>query len=172
MDLETQLTGDRLVFAGRGGCGKSRLMDTLVAAGWAGVDGDDKHTDEGRDLILFGGKPLGADYVGAWMERIADDVRGFPAERNVAVACAAILRPDRAALRRLIPGVRIVLLVVATSVAFRRMQERPGHWYRPARPADTVVDLPGDDEPDVLVVDGRLPPELILHIAGTWMQQL
>ena len=95
----------------------------------------------------------------AWMDRRIKD------GQNAVVACSALKRSYRDALRRGRPDVRMVLLEADPAALRARLQARHGHFFpatllesqlaalEPAGPGEPVVTVPATADPAAVTAD-------------------
>jgi len=153
-----------LVVMGVSGAGKTTVGEAIAARlGWAFVDGDDLQP-EANLAKMAGGQPLtDADRapwlaaIGAWI-----DAQARASEPGV-VACSALKRAYRDALRRGRPQVRIVYLHGSQAEIAERLAHRAGHFWPAKLLASQFADLEeptADEEP--IVVDIAETPEALV----------
>ena len=146
------MTVGRVVVMGAAGSGKSTLAGQLASRwGVALVEADELHSATSIEK-MGAGVPLGDDDRWPWLAAVR---RAMREQRDVVVACSALRRSYRDALRRA-GNVRFVHLDVAPEELRRRLEERPAH-YMSARMLDSqlaVLEPLEPDESDAVVVDG------------------
>jgi gluconokinase len=157
------MTGTILILMGVSGAGKT-TVGTLVARrlGWPFLDGDDLQPTANIDKMRSGLPLTDADRapwlaaVGAWI-----DARAAAGEPGV-VACSALKRVYRDALRDGRPQVRFVYLRGSEHEIAGRLARRQGHFWPSALLASQFADLepPGPDE-DAIVIDIEDSPERV-----------
>jgi gluconokinase len=159
-----------VVLAGVSGSGKStvgRLLAERLNGRFA--DGDAFHS-AANVAKMHAGVPLTDADREPWLRAIEAWIdQRISAGQSAVVACSALRRGFRDALRAGRPQVRLVLLDVSREVVVARLTARHGHFF-PGNLLDSQLrDLepPGPDEP-VLVVDADQPPVQIVAdiIAG------
>lgn len=153
-----------MVVAGVSGSGKSTVGRLLAERlGWKWADGDSFHSAANIDKMI-GRRPLtDADRlpwlaeIGAW---IGQETR---AGRSVVVACSAIKRSYRDALRHGRPQVRVVYLHVDPDILRSRMNARRNHMFVVEMLASQLTDLqpPKPDEGVPVVKSQGSPAETV-----------
>ncbi|HEX4062978.1 MAG TPA: gluconokinase [Streptosporangiaceae bacterium] len=158
-----------VVLAGVSGSGKS-TVGPLLAERLNGifVDGDAFHP-AANVAKMHAGVPLTDADREPWLRAIEAwlDQR-ISAGQTAVVACSALRRGFRDALRAGRPQVRLVLLNISHEAAVARLTARHGHFF-PSSLLDTQfrdLEPPAPTEP-VLVVDAGQPPaQIVADIAG------
>jgi carbohydrate kinase (thermoresistant glucokinase family) len=151
------VSADRLVVMGVAGCGKSTVGAELAARrGATFLEADGFHSPANVEKMASG-TPLSDGDRWPWLAALRQAMRG---EENVVVACSALRRSYRDALRAA-GDVRFLHLEVDRDEAVRRVGERTGH-YMGATMVDSqfeALEPPDGDETDVATVratgDGR-----------------
>jgi gluconokinase len=159
----------RIVVMGVTGAGKSTLGRRLAdALGLPFLDADDYHS-KAAIASMHAGRPLDDEQRGPWIARINAALREQPG--GFVLACSALKRSYRVALREGIPGLTFVYLDVDADRVVERLRARSGHYagvdLLPSQLAtlelgDDVVRVPADGTPGevasaVLRVLGRAP---------------
>jgi gluconokinase len=153
----TRLT--TIVVMGVAGAGKSSVMAALVARlGWPFLEGDALHPAENVSKMA-GGVPLTDVDREPWLRAIAAWIGEREAERsNAVVACSALRRRYRDALRAGHPTVWFVHLAPPAPVLADRIEHRVGHFMPPSMLGSqlaTLEPLQRDEPGSALVaVDG------------------
>ncbi len=144
-----------LVVMGVSGAGKTTVGELIAKRlGWLFVDGDDLHPQANIDKMRSGVPLTDVDRapwlaaIGAWI-----DARAEASEPGV-VACSALKRAYRDALRAGRPQVRVVYLRGSQTEIAARLAHRSGHFWPAKLLASQFADLeePSVDE-DAIVVD-------------------
>ena len=121
---------DRMIIMGVSGCGKSMIGSAFAEAiGATFIDGDDLHPAE-NIVKMASGEPLtDADRAG-WLAIVAETLRVN--EENVVIACSALKRKYRDAIRYgTKTNVIFLHLVGARDVIATRMSARNDHFMPP-----------------------------------------
>lgn len=123
----------QVLVMGPPGAGKSTLGKTLAAKlGYAFVEGDDLHSKGNRKKMIDGIVLNDVDRV-PWLATIGDVLnRWRAAETGVVLACSALKRTYRDALRAGRPELRLVYLRTDTATLSVRVKTRPGHFMPPS----------------------------------------
>jgi gluconokinase len=149
-----------IVIAGVAGCGKTTVGETLaLRLGWDFADADDYHSDEHKARMKDGTRLTDEDRI-PWLGRLACLIsEAVAVGRPVVLACSALSRAHRDALR-VDPSVAIFLIHVPEEEIIRRLQRRTGHFFNSALVGSQfeALELPAADEPTT-VIDGNRPPE-------------
>ncbi len=140
----------RVVVMGVAGSGKSTLGAALAAArGARFLEADDFHSAT-NVAKMASGAPLDDADRWPWLAALR---RAMRVERQVVVACSALRRSYRDALRRA-GDVRFIHLVADRAEIEERLAARTDHFMSPAMVESQFATLepPGDDETDVASV--------------------
>jgi gluconokinase len=154
----------QIVVMGPSGSGKSTVGERLASQlGLPFIDADDLHPITNVDKMAAG-QPLTDDDRWPWLRRVGEAM-AEAAPTGVVVACSALKRSYRDAIRREAPGARFVELHGTRALLASRLGAREGH-FMPASLLDsqlaTLEPLAGDEEgvrldvsatPDELVAD-------------------
>src|SRR5688572_19522369 len=107
---------------GVAGTGKTTIGKALAAhTGWNFVDGDSLHPQANIDKMHHGIPLTDADRW-PWLERVADWLRNQPGPSIV--ACSALRRAYRDALRQGRPDLRLIYLEASAEVLSERLRHR------------------------------------------------
>jgi gluconokinase len=150
------VTTPRIVLMGVAGAGKTTI-GRLVAAklGAPFVDADDLHSPAAI-AAMRAGLPLDDAERAPWLERVRAAVHGI-GDGPVVLACSALKRSYRDALRDGVPGLTFVDLDVDAATLAHRLETRAGHFagagLLPSQLAilelgDDVVRVPATGTPD------------------------
>jgi carbohydrate kinase (thermoresistant glucokinase family) len=119
----------RIAVMGVAGAGKTTIGRALAAAlGVAFVDADDLHPPANVSK-MSAGVPLEDDDRWPWLEVVGRVVAAKP--EGVVVACSALKRRYRDALRAHAPGLLFAHLAPAEAVLEARLHSRPDHFMPP-----------------------------------------
>ena len=150
-----------LVVMGVSGAGKTTVGERIAQRlGWAFVDGDDLHPEANIEKMR-GGQPLTDADRAPWLAAIGAWIDARAPEPGV-VACSALKRAYRDALRAGRPQVRIVYLRGSQAEIAARLARRAGHFWPAKLLASQFADLeePGPDE-NAIVADIAETPEAV-----------
>jgi len=169
--------------------GKSTLMRALrdrAPVVTEFFEGDDYHTEESI-AKMSRGEPLEEADRGVWRDRIGGLIANRPAGKVRVITCSALTRNLRDHLRAS-GGLRIVYLIMSRARAEKRAAHRlatePGHYFQPAKYPALLdgqyrdMEIPGEDEPDCLVLDlerypdgDRVDSDALLREMMAWLNQ-
>jgi len=152
--------GPAVVVMGVSGSGKTTVGRALArASGATFVDADDLHPPENLTRMASG-RPLDDEARAPWLDAVAAAIARPRSGRGLVVACSALRRRYRDRLRQAGP-LRFVLLDVPEEELRRRLAARSGHYMPVKLLADqlAVLERPGPEEPDAVVVDATVPPD-------------
>lgn len=154
----------RIVVMGVSGVGKTTVGERLAQRlGVPFVDADSLHSATAI-AKMSNGIPLTDRDRWPWLERVgavlADSTTG------VVVACSALKRSYRDAIRRRAPGTLFICLSASRAVLARRHAERSGHFMPPAL-LDSQIDTLEPLEADELgaILDADVPVQAIVDRA-------
>ncbi|GAA4805130.1 gluconokinase [Tomitella cavernea] len=141
-----------VVVMGVSGCGKTtigtRLAERLHIPF---IDGDDLHTTANAAKMAVG-RPLGDDDRWPWLDRVGEEL-AYAGAAGLVIACSALKRRYRDAIRAHAPTVVFVHPAAPKEVVAERIAARKGHFMPAALLASQYADLevPGWDERCVTV---------------------
>jgi gluconokinase len=146
----------RLVVMGPSGSGKSVVGEALaerLAARFPGIaflDSDDLHPAANVEKMR-GGVPLDDDDRWPWLQLVGEALAA--GDRGLVVACSALRRSYRDAIRAACPDAAFVELVVSPRDLGERVRDRAGHFMPAALLASQLEALQplADDESGVRV---------------------
>jgi gluconokinase len=144
--------------AGSGKTTIGRLLAQRLGAPFA--DADDFHSEQAR-LAMAAGRPLtDADRV-PWLQRLADWLSHHP---DGVLACSALKRAYRDALRKGAPDLFLIHLAGSSDVAAGRVGKRQGH-YMPVSLVTSQYETLEPLEPDEggVVIDFTDDPAAIVE---------
>ena len=157
-----------LVVMGVSGSGKStigRLLAERLDVPF--VDADDLHPITNVDKMAAG-HPLDDDDRWPWLAKVGEAIAGA-SDTGVVVACSALKRSYRDAIRVEAPGATFVYLHGERELLASRLGQRENH-FMPATLLDSqlgALQPPTDDEAAVIVdVDGT-PEQIVAAILRT-----
>ena len=144
---------------GVSGCGKTAVGRQVAERWGAGFeDADDWHT-EAAVAKMAAGEALTDEDRAPWLERLRDQVIGAVPEGSRGVlACSALRRRYREALRQGQSGVKFIYLSGSQALIAGRMAARRGH-YMPSSLLDSqfaALEPPGPEEALTVAVDRPL----------------
>ena len=163
-----------IVVMGVSGSGKTTIGRRLAERlGVTFVDADDLHPESNRQKMA-GGTPLDDDDRWPWLEAVAQAIRAeLDADRGIVVACSALRRRYRDALRAG-TGSEVVFAHLAgpSDLLHARMAARPGHFMPPALLASQLETLePLDPDEAGTVVSIAEDPEVIVAAIRDWSRR-
>ncbi|MGL4512773.1 MAG: gluconokinase, GntK/IdnK-type [Lacipirellulaceae bacterium] len=159
-------TGDVVVVMGVSGCGKTTVGRALAAdLGVSFYDADAFHTPE-NVAKMRSGEPLDDDDRRPWLARLANEAANWSASGGAVLACSALKRRYRQALRACVP-VRFVYLDGTFDEIAARVAEREVEFFPPAllHSQFEALEPPGPDE--ALRVSIAAPPAAIATHAAS-----
>lgn len=151
-----------VVVMGVSGSGKSTVGASLaVALGTPFVDGDALHP-AANVAKMAAGIPLDDEDRWPWLAAVGRHLAGAGPE-GLVVACSALKRVYRDAIRAEAPGAVFVELDGAHDLLAKRMRERPGHFMPPSLLDSQLATLEPlqDDEAGMHVSVDLAPVELV-----------
>ena len=164
----------RLVVMGPSGCGKS-TMGLAVADGLNArfIDGDDLHPDA-NVARMAAGIPLDDGHRRPWLAAVG---AALVASERTVIACSALKRVYRDAIRRRAPQTFFAELSVPRRELERRMRQRGAH-FMPTALLDsqlTTLESLQPDEAGVRVdglADAGVTAAAIIEAARVWQRTL
>ncbi len=162
------MTGVWIVVMGVSGCGKSHV-GALIAQ-WLGlplVEGDEFHSEANRARMRSGIALTDTDRAG-WLRGLGLQLQARPG--GAVLTCSALKAAYRDQLRAAVPGLRFAWLDLDAASALARVGQRAEHFFPAGLVATQFEALePPLDEPGVLRLDARLPPETLAERAALWV---
>lgn len=158
-----------IVVMGVSGSGKSTVAAALAAAlGGGYIDADYLHPAE-NVAKMTAGVPLTDEDRMPWL-RLVGGALASERERPIVVACSALRRRYRDALRDAAPEVFFVHLDVDAGVLATRMEQRSDHFMPASLLASQIATLePLEADERGVVVDAAAPLADVLSITlGAW----
>lgn len=136
-----------IIVMGVSGAGKSSVGEALAAQLGANfIDADTLHP-EANVKKMASGVPLTDDDRWPWLRLVGTKLSTGP-ENGTVIACSALKRSYRDAIRTAAPATTFILLHADTSALKERLAQRPGH-FMPASlltsQLDTLEDLQRDE---------------------------
>lgn len=160
-----------VVVMGVAGSGKSTVgADLARRIGAEFLDADALHSQDARDQMAQG-IPLADTDRWPWLERVGERLR-TDAGQGVVVACSALKRSYRDALRACCPDVRFMHLHGSAALLQTRMAARSEHFMPTSLlPSQLkILELLASDE-DGLVLDIGDKPSEIVDRGVRWLQE-
>lgn len=155
---------------GVAGSGKSTVAAALATANdWVYLDGDDYHSPASIERMRRGEPLTDADRA-PWLAAIRDAYAGqVRAGATVMVACSALTRAHRNALRSPDLDVRFLQLSIPRDASLARLRSRGGHFAGPALAASQHAALQPleSDEPGI-AIDGTMPLDRLIAAATAY----
>ncbi|CAI3792072.1 gluconokinase [Pseudarthrobacter sp. MM222] len=120
-----------IVVMGVSGAGKTAVGAALAARlGAAFKDADDLHPVPNVEKMRAG-VPLTDEDRWPWLRLVGEELAAQHPQ-GIVVACSALKRAYRDAIREAAPSTRFILLKVDPSVLKERLVQRPGHFMPPS----------------------------------------
>jgi len=139
--------------------------------GWAFSEGDDHHSAE-NVAKMRAGIPLTDRDRAPWLNSIATWIASrSDRNENVIVSCSALRRAYRDILRRRMPDVRFVQLIVSEDVLAARVAARDDHYMPPTLVRSQVAlfePLTADEQG--VAIDGHKDPAAITDEIAQWLE--
>ncbi len=162
-----------VVVMGVCGCGKSTVGERLARElGALYIEGDAFHPAANVARMAAGIALTDEDRQG-WLEALAAQLAAARRDgRSVVLACSALKRRYRDALRQGAPDLRVVHLHGERDMLAARVATRPGH-YMPASLLDSqlaTLEAPQDDE-RAITLDAGTPTETLVQRALAQLQR-
>ncbi|MFT6658071.1 gluconokinase [Maritalea sp.] len=155
---------------GVSGTGKSTIAKALSdAIDGNFLDADDFHSAD-NVASMASGVPLTDDMRAGWLQDVCDAT--LAQNTNTTVACSALKKIYRDAIRARVANCRFVFLDVNTQVLAQRIASRTAHYMPVGLLASQLqtLQLPAPDETDIVTIDGTLPIKAIIQKAIVWHQ--
>lgn len=168
MPEQANTTTQPLIVMGVQGCGKSTIGIALASAfGYEFRDGDDLHSDEAK-AKMAAGIPLNDQDREPWLDRIGATIAQSTAGgTTLVVACSALKRTYRDALRAHSPELVFVHLDGTQELIAGRINAR-NHEFMPASLLDSqfaTLERLGQDERGIVVNVADAPEQIVAEVA-------
>jgi gluconokinase len=152
-----------VVVIGVSGVGKTTVGVALARRlGWVFLDADDFHP-AANVAKMRRGIPLTDDDRRPWLDALGGELgRRAAAGDDVVLACSALHRWHRDALRASAPDVRFVYLRAGYEEIDRRLRARTGHFMPESLLRSQLDTLEPPDATEALAVDAAAPPDTIV----------
>ncbi|WP_137935925.1 gluconokinase [Chitinivorax sp. B] len=163
-----------LVIMGVAGCGKTSVAAAVCQlTGTLLIEGDQFHPVTNVNKMQAG-IPLTDEDRAGWLDRLAVELTVAIASGRVPIlACSALKQHYRDRLRRSVPDLGFVYLMLPQAVAAERVANRLGHFMPSSLVASQFATLqPPFGEPNVLSVDATLPLAGIVDAVKDWWQSV
>ena len=162
--------GCAAIVMGVSGCGKSSVGQRLAQQlGATFLDADDFHPPANVERMRAGMALTDAERA-PWLDALAARLAAAGAANEaVVLACSALKRSYRDALRRGAPALTLVHLTGSPALLAERIAARPGHYMPPSLlPSQlALLEAPGDDE-QAITLDAKAPTdELVASLLRT-----
>lgn len=131
------------------------------------IDGDDLHP-RANVMKMGSGIPLNDEDRQPWLERIGDVFYSMSRRSACCViVCSALKRKYRDIIRQGDPNLIFVHLAGSKELVLERMAKRKGHYMKPemVQSQFDTLEVPGDDEKDVVTVDIDHPIDEVIELA-------
>lgn len=147
---------------GVSGAGKTAVGTALAARmGATFIDADSLHPSE-NVRKMAAGIPLTDDDRQPWLHIVGAELSA-PHDHGVVVACSALKRAYRDAIRAAAPSTTFILLTVDAPVLEKRLVQRPGHFMPAsllASQLETLEPLEADEAGMILTSEGGVEETL------------
>jgi gluconokinase len=153
-----------VIVMGVSGCGKSTVGTRLAQlTGATFLDADDFHPPANVERMRQGIALTDAERA-PWLDALAARLAHARAQGEaVVLACSALKRAYRDALRRAAPELRLVHLTGSPALLAERISARPGHYMPPSLLGSQLATLesPGADE-QAITLDVAAPADALV----------
>ena len=155
---------------GVSGCGKSTVGSRLAQQlGATFLDADDFHPPHNVERMRAGIALTDAERA-PWLEALAARLAAARAANEaVVLACSALKRSYRDALRRGAPALTLVHLTGSPALLAERITARPGHYMPPTLLPSQLATLeaPAEDERAITLDVAALTDDLVAALLRT-----
>jgi len=155
-----------VVVMGVSGCGKSTVGRSLAdELGATFLDADDFHPPANVERMRSGIALTDAERAG-WLDALAARLaQARTAQEPVVLACSALKRSYRDALRRRAPALTLVHLTGSPALLAERITARSGHYMPPTLLPSQLATLetPADDE-GAITLDVAAPTDDLIAV--------
>jgi gluconokinase len=159
-----------IVVMGVSGCGKSTVGQRLAQQlGATFLDADDFHPPDNVRRMRAGIALTDAERA-PWLDALAARLAAAgAADEALVLACSALKRSYRDALRRGAPALTLVHLTGSPALLAERITARPGHYMPPTLLPSQLATLesPADDERAITLDVARPTDELVAALLRT-----
>lgn len=164
----------KCVVMGVCGSGKTSVAQAIAHKyGATFIDGDDLHP-RANIVKMASGNPLNDEDRAPWLERIGDVF--FSLQRRSlsgVVVCSALKKSYRDIIRKDNDGLIFIHLRGSMETILERMAARQGHYMKKemVQSQFDTLQVPGDDEPDVIEVCIEKPLDEVINDVITKLEQ-
>ena len=153
--------GAQIIVMGVSGSGKSTIGALIAGAlGVPFVDGDALHPQSNIEKMA-GGTPLNDDDRWPWLAKVGETLADAGRKgQGMVIACSALRRSYRDAIRKSAPAARFVHLSGSREVLSSRLEGRTDHFMPPSlldSQFATLEPLAGDEAGIVVDIDQPVP---------------
>ncbi|MFP3463010.1 gluconokinase [Arthrobacter globiformis] len=165
-------TGLRVIVMGVSGCGKTTIGDLLARGlGAPFLDGDSLHPVE-NVAKMSAGTPLTDEDRGPWLAIVGRELAAAGPD-GLVLACSALRRSYRDAIREQAPDTVFLHLHGSKEVLTTRTEGRTGHFMPPALLASQLATLePLQADEAGVVVDIAAPVAAVVEQAMAGLERL
>ncbi|MBI1336752.1 MAG: AAA family ATPase [Phycisphaera sp.] len=152
-----------VLITGVSGSGKTTLGQALASRlGWPFMDADSFHPQANIDKMSRG-EPLTDEDRQPWLDAIRGRIERSLHERlPVVLTCSALKRRYRDQLIHAYEPVLLVYLRAGRDLLTRRLQDRPGHFFKTSLLQSQLDALEEPSPDEALILDAGQPVEVIV----------